>query len=79
LRSSVSYLEVGRPVPETQQVVNSFIEEEELTEFDDQDIHRRPQTARKHPLEFILHEGVPRVRSWLRFVSESTNFTIRCL
>jgi len=48
-------------------------------EVDNDDVPRCPQTAGKPPLEFILQEEAPRVRSWLRFVSESTNFTMRCL
>jgi len=33
------------PVLETQRQVNSFVEEEELTEVDDEDVPRRPQRA----------------------------------
>jgi len=48
-------------------------------EVDDEDISRCPQRAGKRSSEFILQQEVPRVRSRLRFVSESTNFTIRYL
>jgi len=67
------------PVPETQRRVNSFVEEAELREVDDDDVLRHPQRAGKSPLEFIPREEAPRVRSRLRFVSESTIFTMRCL
>jgi len=79
LRPSVSCVEVGTPVPEAQGQVNLFVEEEELTDIDNENVARHPQRARKHPLEFILQKEVPRVRSRLRFVSEYTNFTMRCL
>jgi len=48
-------------------------------EVDNEDVLRRPKRAGKSPLEFILGEETPRVWSRLRFVSESTNFTMRCL
>jgi len=48
-------------------------------EVDNDDVPRRRQRAGKPPLQFILQEEAYRVRSWLRFVSESTNFTMRCL
>ena len=79
MRPSVSFVEVGTPVPETQRQVNSFVEEEEFMEVDDEDVPRRPQMAGKPSLEFILPKEVPRVRSQLIFVSELTNLTMRCL
>ena len=79
MRPSLPLVEVGTPVPETQRPVNSFVEDEKLTEFDNDDVPRHSQRAGKHALELILQEEAPRVRSRLRSISEYTNFTMRCL
>ena len=76
-RSSVSFAEIGTSVPVTQRRVNSFVEEEELTDVDDDDIPRRPQRVEKRPAEPFLQHQPLRMRSQLRFISESNNFRIR--
>jgi len=43
LRSSVSFIEVGTPLLETQRQVNSFVEEDKLTEVDDDKVPRHPK------------------------------------
>jgi len=78
-RSSVSFAEIGTSALVTQRRVNSFVEEEELTDVDDDDIPRRPQRVEKRPAEPLLQQQPWRVRSRLRFVSESNNFRIRYL
>jgi len=54
-RPSLSFGEVGRPVPKTQRQVNSFVEEEDLKIVDNGDLPRCAQRPGKRPVEFILH------------------------